>query len=66
MFAALLLICNVESMTCETFFAREQYKTEQECYDGIAGGITYYENQGLVVEEYYCHKWTSSFFDEKA
>jgi hypothetical protein len=64
MFTALILICNVHTLSCETMSQRVGpergsivHETEDACLNDLAKGIKHYENRGMMVAGYDCHQW---------
>lgn len=54
MFVALLIYCNLELKTCIPEVHNTIFKQEEACYQLLAAGIKYYEDQGSVVPVYMC------------
>ena len=65
MFSGLLIVCTLDYVACQTIIDPNIHDTEEYCYNSLAEGMRAYESQGLVIHDYDCHQWKSSFFYEK-
>lgn len=54
MLSALIVFCTTDFTQCEAVANRQLFKTQEECYQGIAEGFVYFEEQGFVVADYKC------------
>lgn len=54
MLSALLVFCTTDFSQCQAVANRQLFKTEEACYNGIAEGIVYFEEQGFLVADYKC------------
>ena len=64
MFVALLVYCNLELNACMPEVHNEIFRKEETCYEFLAAGIKYYENQGNVVPVYKCVDLIKDELDE--
>jgi hypothetical protein len=54
MFVAILLVCNLETETCEVVSQKQMLKTEEQCYVQLGLGMNYFEDLGYEVPVYRC------------
>jgi hypothetical protein len=54
MFVAILLVCSLETKSCEVVSQKQMLKTEEQCYTQLALGMDYFEKLGYEVPVYRC------------
>jgi glutathione peroxidase-family protein len=53
-FVAVLVFCNAELTACNAVSGSKLHMTEESCYEDLAYGIKYHEDQGFRVLAYKC------------
>jgi hypothetical protein len=64
MFVAILLVCNMETNSCEVSSHKHPLETEEACYYQLGIGMNYFEDKGYEVPVYRCFQLIEDY--EKA